>query len=72
MRNSFMPKIRATAARKGRRAADEPNELALLAEFTRHDSVAALAGAIAQRLGGAVRDKDLIGGADLDSRRDKA
>ena len=29
----------------------------------RHDSVAGLAGAIARRIGGAVRDEDLIAGA---------
>ncbi|MBV8103088.1 MAG: hypothetical protein JO223_00380 [Hyphomicrobiales bacterium] len=72
MRNTFTRKIRATAARKGSRAAEEQNELALLAEFTRHDSVTALAGAMAQRLGGAVRDKDLIAGADIGSLRDQA
>jgi hypothetical protein len=66
-----MHKIRATAAREGSRAADVQTELALLAEFMRHDSVAALAGAIAERLGGTVREKDLIAGADLGSRRDK-
>lgn len=44
-------------------AADE--ELALLAEFTRHDSVAALASAIAARLGGEARTVDLITRADL-------
>jgi hypothetical protein len=47
------------------------SELALLAEFTRHDSVIALASAIAERLGGAACEKDLIAGADLGLRRDK-
>ncbi len=72
MRNTIMRKIRASAPRNGSRAAEEQGELALLAEFTRHDSVAGLASAIAQRLGGTVREKDLIAGADLGSRRDKA
>jgi hypothetical protein len=39
--------------------------LALLAEFTRHDSVASLAGEIAKRLGAGVRGRDLIAAADL-------
>jgi hypothetical protein len=69
MRSTPMRKIRPPAP-NGTRAADEQSELALLAEFMRHDSVAALAGAIAQRLGGAVRDEDLIAGANLGSRRD--
>ena len=43
-------------------------ELALLAEFTRHDSVAALASAIAARLGGNARTLDLIARADLPRR----
>ena len=38
----------------------------------RHDSVASLAGAIADRLGGEVSDKDLIASADLGSRRESA
>ena len=47
-------------------ALDEQEELALLAEFTRHDSVAALAGAIAARLGRNAKTSDLIARADLD------
>jgi hypothetical protein len=47
------------------RATDETRELALLAEFMRHDSVASLANGIAERLGANVRDKDLIAAADL-------
>ncbi|HZZ61836.1 MAG TPA: hypothetical protein VFE63_11770 [Roseiarcus sp.] len=45
------------------------NEIALLAEFMRHDSVASLAGAIAARLGGKARQADLIARADLDARQ---
>ena len=47
------------------RATHETRELALLAEFMRHDSVASLANEIAERLGANVRDKDLIAAADL-------
>ena len=46
----------------------DENEIALLAEFMRHDSVASLAGAIAARLGGKARQADLIARADLDPR----
>jgi hypothetical protein len=51
--------------------ASEERELALLAEFVRHDSVAALAGAIAGRLGEKARKADLIAEAGLGSRRRK-
>ncbi len=47
------------------RATDEGSELALLAQFMRHDSVASLAKAIAQRLGESVRGGDLIAAAGL-------
>jgi hypothetical protein len=49
--------------------ADEKCELALLSQFMRHDSVASLANAIAERLGGSVRGGDLIAAADLGPRR---
>jgi hypothetical protein len=49
--------------------ADEKGELALLAQFMRHDSVASLANAIAERLGGSVRGRDLIAAAGLGLRR---
>jgi hypothetical protein len=71
MRSTFMRKIRASPPPNGSGATDKQSELALLAEFTRHDSVAALESAIAERLGGAACEKDLIAGADLGSRRDK-
>lgn len=48
-----------------RQAADEQGELALLTQFMRHDSVASLANAIAERLGGVVRGGDLIVAAGL-------
>jgi len=51
------------------RQADGPNddglELALLAEFMAHDSVASLARAIANRLGGKARAEDLMSCANL-------
>jgi hypothetical protein len=46
------------------RTAKEESELALLAQFMRHDSVASLAKAIAERKG--VRSRDLIVAAGLD------
>ena len=49
------------------RVAEEESELALLAQFMRHDSVASLANAIAERAG--VRSGDLIAAAGLDPRR---
>lgn len=49
------------------RTAEEEGELALLAQFMRHDSVASLANAIAERAG--VRGGDLIAAAGLDPRR---
>jgi hypothetical protein len=51
------------------RAGDETRELALLAQFMQHDSVASLANAIAERLGGGLRGADLIASAGLDARR---
>ena len=48
-----------------RQTADEQVELALLTQFMRHDSVASLANAIAERLGGAVHGGDLIVAAGL-------
>ena len=49
------------------RATEDENELALLAQFMRHDSVASLAKAIAERTG--ARSQDLIAAAGLDLRR---
>ena len=48
-------------------ATEEESELALLAQFMRHDSVASLAKAIAERTG--ARSQDLIAAAGLDPRR---
>ena len=57
-----------------RRAADEQGELALLTQFMRHDSVASLANAIAERLGADVRRRgsDRRGGPRLERRRQNA
>ena len=49
------------------RAAEDESELALLAQFVRHDSVASLAKAIANRTG--VRSEGLIAAAGLDPSR---
>jgi hypothetical protein len=51
------------------RTAEEERELALLAQFIRHDSVASLAKAIAARSGGSMRAGDLIAAAALDRGR---
>ena len=48
------------------RATEQESELALLAQFMRHDSVASLANAIAERTG--ARRADLIAAAGLDPR----
>jgi hypothetical protein len=47
-------------------ATEQESELALLAQFMRHDSVASLADAIAERTG--IRRGDLIAAAGLDPR----
>ena len=60
-----------TAERESRLGAraDEKCELALLSQFMRRDSIASLANAIAERLGGSVRGGDLIAAAELGPRR---
>lgn len=69
MQKRFKRETFAASRRENRRAANEHDELALLAEFMRHDLVASLAGAIANRLGGNARKTDLIARADLDPGR---
>jgi hypothetical protein len=59
------PKAERDDRRRVSRAEDE-SELAFLAQFMRHDSVASLANAIAKRTG--VRRADLIAAAGLDPR----
>jgi len=44
---------------------DDDRELALMAEFMAHDSVASLARAIANRLGGKAQAEDLMSWANL-------
>ena len=64
-------KLRPTdpAGRARPEATDERSELALLAEFMRADSVASLAGDIAERLGAGARRDDLIAAAGLGLNR---
>jgi hypothetical protein len=50
------------------RTAEEERELALLAQFMRHDSVASLAEAIDARSNGSLRAGDLIAAAGLGAR----
>jgi hypothetical protein len=57
------------AGRARPEAMDERSELALLAEFMRADSVASLAGDIAERLGAGARGDDLIAAAGLGRNR---
>ena len=71
MHGAFNRKTRSAERRDTSRGADDQTELALLAEFVRHESVATLAAAIAERLGGDVRDQDLIAYADLALRQRK-
>jgi hypothetical protein len=58
-----------SAGRLLRDKTDDRRELALLAEFMRHDSVASLAGEIAERLGANVRGEDLIAAAEIGAGR---
>jgi hypothetical protein len=58
-----------SAGRLLRNTNDDKRELALLAEFLRHDSVASLAGEIAERLGANVRGEDLIAAAEIGAGR---
>jgi hypothetical protein len=54
-------------AKNRRTRAEEERELALLAQFLRHNSVASLAKAIAERNG--IKSRDLIVAAGLEPRR---
>ena len=56
----------AAQGRHGRVRVTEDSEMALLAQFMRHDSVASLASAIGKRAG--VRGEDLITAAGLGPR----
>jgi hypothetical protein len=65
---------RPTAYFDGHRCAEtaDERELALLAQFMRHDSVASLANALAERSGGSLRARDLIASAGLGPSRPTA
>ena len=65
MQTELKPRPADSAACAGSEATDERSELALLAEFMRNDSVASLAGDIAERLGADLRGCDLIAAAGL-------
>jgi hypothetical protein len=71
MRDTLKRKSRAAVRCGAARLVDDDAELALLAEFMRHDTVASLAGAIAERLGDNVLDKELVADADLGSGRSR-
>ena len=68
---SIGPK-RPVRARRRNGAGEDARERALLAEFLRNRDVASLAGAIARRLGGRVRETDLIEGAGLEPPPERA
>jgi hypothetical protein len=67
MRDRLKRKLRIAAPLEAGRPADDAREFALLAEFMRHDTVASLAGAIAERLGDNMLDTELISDAGLGS-----
>ncbi len=69
MQTELKPQSADSAGRAPSKATDERSELALLAEFMRADSVAALAGDIAERLGADLRGDDLIAAAGLGGNR---
>lgn len=65
MQKRLKRKTFAAARRAEARVANEPDEVALIAAFMRHGTVASLARAIAKRLGGRTTEADRIAGADL-------
>ena len=65
MQTELKPRPADSARRAPAQAIEERGELALLAEFMRADSVASLAGDIAERLGADLRGDDLIAAAGL-------
>ena len=69
MQTELDRKIADAAGRLPTRASDERRELALLAEFMRHESVVSLASDIAERLGADTRGEDLIASAGLGGNR---
>jgi hypothetical protein len=69
MQTELKPRSADSAGGAPSEATDERSELALLAEFMRADSVAALAGDIAERLDADLRGGDLIAAAGLGGNR---
>ena len=69
MQTELKPRSVDLAPRPPAGAAEERSELALLAEFMRAESVASLAGDIAERLGANARGDDLIAAAGLGGNR---
>jgi hypothetical protein len=69
MQTDLKPQSSGSAGRAPSKAMDKRSEAALLAEFMRADSVAALAGHIAERLGADLRGDDLIAAAGLGGNR---
>ncbi len=68
MQTELKPRPADEGGLAGSQGKEETRELELLAEFMRNDSVASLAGDIAERLGVDVRGDDLIAAAGLGNR----
>ncbi len=69
MQTELKPRPADLARRPPSEAKDEESELALLAEFMGANSVASLAGDIAERLGADLQGDDLIAAAGLGGNR---
>lgn len=69
METELKPRPAGLAEQAASRATDDRRELTLLAEFMRNDTVASLAGDIAERLGAEARGDDLIAAAGLGGNR---
>ena len=69
METELKPRPAGLAEQAGSKATDDRRELTLLAEFMRNDTVASLAGDIAERLGAEARGDDLIAAAGLGGNR---
>jgi hypothetical protein len=69
METELKPRPADLAEQAGSKTMDERSELTLLAEFMRNDTVASLAGDIAERLGAEARGDDLIAAAGLGGNR---
>ena len=69
MQTELKPRPADEGGLAGSQRKEETRELELLAEFMRNDSVASLAGDIAERLGVDARGDDLIAAAGLGGNR---